>query len=118
MVVIISPTDVVSVPGGRAIFLCMSSAPFSNGGIRRFQWLLNDTLLEDFGISNVEMSVLEVNGGIGTLTFSNVSQHLNMTRIKCIIEFRSGHEMGSASAVLLVQGKAALCNNKSLAYNS
>ena len=102
----VSPSGVfVSYPGGQANFLC-SSVSGSNGQIIvDVLWRANETILtgdEDFIVTEYA----SINGGVGGLTFTNVSTYYNNTDISCEAFLASGASYISNSATLLVlQGK-------------
>ena len=92
-------------PGGTATFSCHSSYLLSSDGINGVQWLLNNTLLENFQLNNVNVALSD--SGIGTVMFTSVSEGLNGTRIKCRIDHESLSEHNQLSNVaswLLIQG--------------
>ena len=102
----VSPSGVfVSYPGGQANFVCSSVSGSSGQVITRVLWRSNETIftgMEDF----IRTEYASIGGGVGTLTFTNVSTYYNNTEISCEAFLASGVSYISNSATLLVlQGK-------------
>ena len=86
----------MTTPNDAVAYSCLSPTnPFTE-----IQWLLNTTLLEDLNLTDVTAAFA---GITGTIEFLNPSDY-NVTSVTCRAELQSG-EQGSATALLLVQGK-------------
>ena len=95
------PRQLVSVPNGNVSFLCASITEAITG----IQWLLNNTLLEDFSSTDVR-SVFRETQGTGKLFLSRVPLKCNLTSITCRAELPSGQV--EVWSLLLVQGSKYL----------
>ena len=93
-----------SIPGGSTTFTCSASTLGDGDSIIGIQWQLNNTPLVILGLDNVA-DVFLPQTSTGLLTFSSISQDLNMTNVTCLANLTSGHVVISErTAILLVQG--------------
>ena len=103
-IVSVVPDVFTSVPGGSAIFSCSASTLGGGDSIIDIQWQLNNTSVEMLGLDSVA-DVFIPQTSTGILTFSSISQDLNMTSVTCLANLTSGHVVISErTAILLVQG--------------
>ena len=86
----------MTTPNAAVTYSCVSPVD----PLTEIQWLLNNTLLEDLTLTDVTTRFADV---AGSIEFSNPSDY-NVTSVTCRAELQSG-EQGSATALLLVQGK-------------
>ena len=84
----------ISIPGGDARFLCLSSSAVG------VEWLVNGTLLENLNLNNVTTEYAEGIGG--ALSITNLLVDYNMTRITCKVDESSS--VFNATSLLLLQG--------------
>lgn len=100
----------MSVPGGSAVFTCLSS--FHDDSIVDIQWLL-DGLPIDQAISGSSVSVnieFSEEFNIGRLALDNLSMDFNGAVIHCMAIFTFESPIASYGAILLIQGVWAVCH--------
>ena len=96
---IIDQPERVIVSGEDTTFTCYTAI---FGPIEQFQWLVNETRLEDL---NKTEGIEAENNFIGHLHFTNIPVEYNGTTIQCIIYLTSGESVHSNHAMLFVQGE-------------
>ena len=101
-----SPTQLVSVVGNTAVFSC-SSLTHADHSIVSFEWMLNESLINETVIGSVT-NFSEITH-IGKLNLENLSVNFNGTRIQCVAIFDCGPPIESSEAsTLLIQGMYAV----------
>lgn len=89
-------------PGTNVTFNCIHSSPFT---VVRVQWRVNDTQVDNTTLQNVG-TVFHENIGIGSLLFSQIPPHYNLSVIRCEALLNSGRIVASnnIATIILHQG--------------
>ena len=95
------PDQFVSTPGGSATFICFSLAP--GVAIVSFQWLVNESLVENLNLSNVRT---EFTNSSGLLIFDDIPVEYNMSRISCMATCIAEGNSVSLQSNLILQGES------------
>ncbi len=103
--VTLSPGQSVVIPTTpQASYICHFIN--NNGNIQQYQWLVNETQLEDLDLG--DRVQVDESRSTRILSFMNISVEYNDTTIQCIVTLTSGEIIRSNNATLLVQGKDKL----------
>lgn len=98
------PSDYfVSVPGGQAIFTCLSLGIEAEDVL----WQLDDARVEPNGPYDATIEFDPLGGGTGVLQLRNVSVELNSSTIRCEVLTSAGSLVSSDESTLLLQGYRA-----------
>lgn len=101
--ILLNPTnELVSIPGGTATFVCRSPGV----KIISLQWLVNESLVENFNLSNVQT---EFDNRSGVLIFHDIPVEYNMSRIRCMVFAEGNSEpLLSHQSILILQGESSV----------
>ena len=89
-------------PHGNISLVCVAHTSTITGAITGVQWLVNNTMTED--IDDIDITTKFItDGGIGSLSLTNIPMAYNDTMITCIVQSASGQE--EVTVMLLIQGK-------------
>lgn len=102
-VTIYPPDHFVSVPGGRAVFSCVSDTK-----IQHVQWLVDGIPIEQHEV-NITFEFQDIGHGVVTIHLARIPLEFNTTRIQCQLELESGRvEMSDQRSLILVKGKVEM----------
>lgn len=99
-----TPEGLVSAPGGNTSFLCTSTIPHGERGLR-IQWLMNESAVLVNESIEQGNAVAYVSGTIEVLKFTKIPLEFNQTMIQCNASLSSGEQFTSDIVLLQLQGK-------------